>query len=99
MASLIKKIINRLRRKPKPSTIDDHIASNIKAALAHENEIDKKFPMEYGWCCQGCVYGQSFNDWCDKQERRLAWLSILLKKRGTEKDLIKANLIDKEMWP
>lgn len=78
---------------------DDHIFYTKRAAVRHERETWIRFPCTSWDCCPGCKYGKPFSGWCDKQDRRLAYLSIMLKKRGKKKDLILANKIDREIWP
>lgn len=55
--------------------------------------------------CSCCIYarlggdGSPFDLLLKKQERRLAWLTILLHKRGQKKDLELAERINIGVWP
>lgn len=99
MLKYLKKIINYLFKQEPPTTLDDHIESNKRAAIKHDYKTDQLFPMEYGWCCPGCAYGRDYTEWCNKQDRRLFWLAQLLKKRNTPEDIKLAKLIDTGFWP
>lgn len=49
------------------------------------------FPFTPGRdCCPSCRYGSKYTAWVEAQERREAWLAILLRKRDTlRKELCK----------
>lgn len=83
-----------------PMTIDNHILANV--VLARKTE--KRLGEIAGWCgtmghcCPSCASAE-FRELSGKQERRLEWLTVLLRKRAEPDDLVLALDIDREEWP
>ena len=50
-------------------------------------------------CCPGCFHGDRWNRAAGRQERLLAWLRILLAKRGRAEDVELAESIRVGAWP
>ena len=51
-----------------------------------------------GFCCPSCA-SPEFRELSRKQERRLAWLAVMLRKRGWLDDLKLADKIERGFWP
>lgn len=84
-------------------TLDDHIAATIAAAKRDDARLDAiigelEEAMPWGYCCPSCASAE-YRDLCDRQERRLPWLAVMLRKRGRCGDLELAAKIDEERWP
>ena len=50
-------------------------------------------------CCPSCALGSRYTVPLEKQERRVAWLRVLLTKRGRPEDLRRAEAIRLDAWP
>lgn len=79
--------------------LDVEIA-RVKAAVKRaEAELDDLKEVARGGCCPSCVLGRQYTKPADAQERRLAWLAILLEKRGATGDVGLARAIRMSAWP
>lgn len=47
-----------------------------------------------GSCCPGCMFGMQYTEATEKCIRTGRWLKVLLRKRGRDEDLRKANRMD-----
>lgn len=72
------------------------VSDAVKRAAARLNELSEQAS---GGCCPSCVLGREFTGPADAQERRRAWLAILLEKRGNMGDKDLARCVRKETWP
>lgn len=53
-----------------------------RAVRRATHELDEMRASARGHCCPTCFHGAAFATAADAQERRRAWLAILLKKRA-----------------
>lgn len=61
--------------------------------------LDSLRDQAAGGCCPSCVLGREFTVPADAQERRCAWLAILLRKRGGPGDAELARSVEWGTWP
>ncbi len=83
---------------------DNHIHLAIIAARRREMWMQATFQVDRGECCPSCKYGESYRRAVAKQERALAWLAIMLRKRGHDgatgfDDVSLARAIEINAWP
>lgn len=79
--------------------IDVEIDRVTKAVLRVEVAIDEMSERARGGCCPSCVFGYRWTATTGRQERQLAWLRVLLLKRGTAADGARAEAILADAWP
>ena len=96
---MIKCIKNLLFGEQK-QTRNDHINNTKARAIKVEKELNRLAQVYSppNHCCPSCASFE-FRELSEQQERRLKWLSIMLKKRGLDEDIKFAKLIDEEFWP
>lgn len=63
---------------PEPRTKE--IARIRRAISLREVELDRMGREAEGGCCPSCVFGRSYTELCDRQERAEAWLRVLLSR-------------------
>lgn len=86
-----------------PGTLDDHILATISMAertAARMDEIVDELveAMPWGFCCPGCASAE-WRQLSRKQERRLPWLVIMLRKSGSSDYSLLASDIERGVWP
>ena len=78
-------------------TRDDHIKANEAAVSRGRERIGLMLSGAPDHvCCPGCALGSVYHDAQAKQERRVQWLCILLRKRNHERDHRRANALEWE---
>lgn len=93
-------ILSQLLRK-EPCTMSDHIITTKKAALRTRDRLDEiaaRYNPHTGHCCPSCASAE-YRELCDKQERRLHWLAVMLRRRNHDGDATLAAKIDQGVWP
>lgn len=79
---------------------------NIEATKASADRLSRKLDaMTDAWadaggvCCPGCMFGSEYTAVAAKLERVLAWLKVLLLRRGRDEDVKLTQAIEMEAWP
>jgi hypothetical protein len=82
-----------------PAAIDVEIG-RVKAAVRRAEESLYALSLSArGHCCPTCFHGRGYTGPADAQERRLAWLRVLLRKRDGAGDGDLARAIEMSAWP
>jgi hypothetical protein len=81
------------------SALDVEIARVTAAAERADDRLHELRLEAKGGCCPDCVLGERWTVPVDAQQRRLAWLRILLGKRGAFGDAELARDIERDIWP
>jgi hypothetical protein len=72
----------------------------VKAAVRRaRSQLDALSLSASGHCCPTCFHGREYAEPADAQERRLAWLCVLLRKRDGAGDGDLAKAIEMSAWP
>lgn len=81
---------------------DDEIRLVRAALLRHRAAVDRmsgEWEDAGGGCCPGCMFGAQYTKATDQFKRTGAWLCVLLKRRGSLKDIRLAGSIEMGAWP
>lgn len=82
-----------------PAALDREIDAHKAAMRRYRVELDRMASEARFACCPTCMFGTAFGSVSDKSERCGKWLQILLKKRGSKRDLELADAIRVSAWP
>lgn len=86
----------RASRAPLDAEIE-RVKSAMRRREAQLSDLRQRTPR--GVCCPSCYHGAAYGRLADQQERTGAWLTILLRKRGTPADAQLAEALRVGAWP
>jgi len=78
------------------TALDEEIRRVRAACRRYRARLDEMSEQAYRDrdCCPSCRFGHTYNGLADKLERAAAWLVILLRKRGSDRDLADVKRIE-----
>lgn len=79
--------------------LDTEIERVRTAVRRADVELSAMERLAEGACCPSCLFGEPYNALAAAQERRLAWLAVLLLKRAGPGDARLAGSIKCDAWP